>query len=144
MAKVNKIQQHYDFVGRERDLEAHIVENIHDIASACGWGDIIRIEEQFTVQLVGQRVIADVMLWHSDGTGTLIECKTGKTNRNDLLMGIGQVLFYGANLQAALGCMPRLVIASPYISPYVNDTIRTFNLPICLLGVDGDQCTYIS
>lgn len=144
MSRANKIQQQYDFKGSERDLEAHILDNIHDIAHKCGWGEIVRIEKQFMIRLVGYYVVVDIMLWHSDGTGTAIECKTGKNNRNDLLTGIGQVLFYGANLATALKVMPRLVIASPVISPYVHHTIKVFNLPICLLGVDGDKCTYLS
>ena len=134
----------FDFVGSERDFESHILDNVDDIARACGWGEISRIERQFTVKFVGHHIIVDVMLWHSDGTGTVIECKTGKTNRNDLLTSIGQVLFYGANLSTALGQMPRLVIAAPFISPYIHGTIKRFDLPICLLSVDGNQCTYLS
>lgn len=136
--------RHYDFIGRERDLEMHILENIHDIAAECGWGEICKVKQQFTVRLVGYHIVIDIMLWHPDGSGTLIECKTNNTNRNDLLTGIGQVLFYGTNLPLRLGTMPRLVIASPVISPFVRATIKEFGLPISLLGVDGDRCTYLS
>lgn len=138
------VQQYsrYKFIGSESDLESHILDNIHDVAKYCEWGEIQRVERQFRVPIVGYHVIADIMIWHTDGSGTLIECKTGKTNRNDALTGIGQVLFYGTSLKAALGEMPRLVIAAPVSMPHVRQTIRAFALPIHLLTVDGDRCIY--
>ncbi|MDO6389014.1 hypothetical protein Q4E40_02660 [Pontibacter sp. BT731] len=134
----------YTFLGKEKDLESHVLDNIHDIAKYCKWGVIKRIERQYMLKLASGHVIADIMLWHEDGTGTLIECKTGKNNRNDLIGAIGQVLFYGATFKALLGNMPRLVIAAPELKPELQATIQGFSLPIELILIDGSRCIHLS
>lgn len=134
----------FEFVGSEKDFEFHLIDNLNDISQSCGWGEVKRWEQQFTMRQDNTRVIADLMLWHTDGTGTVIECKKSKTNRNDILAAIGQVLFYGTFLKARLSNRPRLVIAAPSIPFSIYSVIQEFKLPINLLIVDGDKCTYLS
>lgn len=133
----------FDFDSNEKDLELHILENIHDISKQCGWGDIDRIEQQFQVPFGKGRIVIDIMLWHTDGTGTCIEVKTGKHNRNDLLTAIGQVLSYSYKLKDKLGNYPRMVIATPTIEEEIYNVIQTHKLPINMLMVDGDRCIYL-
>lgn len=135
-------QLRYDFHGSERDFEAHVADNLDDISKHCGWGEISHFKQQFTLKMGNERQCVDIMIWHKDGTGTLIECKTGKTNRHDVLTAMGQAMFYGTNIKYALGQMPRLVIASPKFSQHLWRTISTFELPINLLVIDGDRCVY--
>lgn len=133
----------YDFIGKEKDLEDYILENINEISNNCKWGDILRIERQFQVPIAQGKVIIDIMIWHKDGTGTAIEVKRSKTNRNDILAGIGQCLSYALKLESALDNAPRLVIAAPVINDDLYRIVNKFKLPINLLMVDGHRCIYL-
>jgi RecB family endonuclease NucS len=133
----------YDFIGKEKDLEEYILENVNEISNNCQWGEILRIERQFQVPIAQGKVIIDIMIWHKDGTGTAIEVKRSKTNRNDILAGIGQCLSYSLKLESALDNAPRLVIAAPVINDDLYRIINKFKLPINLLMVDGHRCIYL-
>tara|TARA_R110000803_G_scaffold38148_1_gene82370 strand:+ start:228 stop:647 length:420 start_codon:yes stop_codon:yes gene_type:complete len=128
----------------EKELEDFFIDNIHDLADHCKWGEIERIERQFVIPLKKGRIIADVMVWHKDGTGTCIEIKTGNNNRNDDLTAIGQLLFYGNIMEHSLGAMPRLILVSPSIKDESYTTVQRFNLPINFLGLTNDKCIYLS
>ena len=133
----------YEFKGKEKDLEQHFLDNIYDISKMCGWGDIIRFENQFRINFGKNCIILDVMIWHKDGTGTCIEIKTGKHNRNDLLTGVSQLLSYGYKTKFSLGKRPRLVLITPQIEREVNGVIKEYNLPIDMLMIDADRCVYL-
>jgi hypothetical protein len=133
----------YIFTEKEIELQKHIIDNINDIAENCMWGEIDKIKEQYVVSKPNGRLIADIMIWHKDGTGTVIEVKRSSTNRNDILTAISQCLFYGAIMESALKVMPRLVIATPKIDTDTYNVIKRFNLPINLLMVDFDRCIYL-
>ena len=79
----------------EKIYEQHLLKNIDYINKMCGWGKIKRIENQFVINLKKGRIITDVMIWHEDGSGTSIEIKTSKNNRNDDLTGLSQLMLYG-------------------------------------------------
>jgi hypothetical protein len=64
-----------------------------DLAEAYGWPEIIRCEREFPVP----RGRVDMMLFHADGSGTVVECKAANTAR-DLLPGIGQLMAYGVQV----------------------------------------------
>jgi len=135
--------KNYKFVGKESDLTAHIFENIHDIADNCKWGKIQRVEREFRIQRGGINIRADIMVWHEDGTATVIEAKTLLNNRNDGINAISQCLFYGSGVEHSLGNIPRLVIALPTIDPILVEVVRRFNLPIRFLIIDPEKAIYI-
>ena len=39
------------------------------------WGDIKRVERQYILPISNGKIIADIAIWHTDGTGTFIEVK---------------------------------------------------------------------
>lgn len=133
----------YIFTEKEIELQNHIIENINDIAENCMWGEIEQFKQQYAISKVNGRIIADIMIWHKDGTGTVIEVKRSSTNRNDILTAISQCLFYGTIMESALKFMPRLVIATPKIDTDTYSVIKRFNLPINLLMVDFNRCIYL-
>ena len=133
----------YIFTEKEIELQNHIIDNINDIAENCMWGEIERYKTQYTIPVDTRRLIADIMIWHKDGTGTVIEVKRIGLCRNDILTAISQCLFYGTIMESALKVMPRLVIATPKIDADTYNVIKRFNLPINLLMVDFDRCIYL-
>jgi RecB family endonuclease NucS len=127
----------------EKEQEDYILEHIDYISEMCGWGDVLRVERQLHVPLKTGRVVIDIMIWHKDGSGTAIEIKTGNNNRNDDMMGIGQLLFYGYVLESRLTKLPRLVLAMPSLKQELVDVIRKFNVPISILNYSSDKCIYL-
>jgi hypothetical protein len=138
------ITPQYKFEGKEKDVEDHIISNIHEISENCMWGEIKRIETQFVIPLKNSKIRADIMIWHTDGTGTVIEVKKSETHRSQNLSAIGQALFYGRVMEKTLTKMPRMVVASNEISRELYDVIHRFKLPINLLMVDNDRFIYLS
>lgn len=134
----------YEFSGKEADVENHIIDNIHIISEKCGWGEIVKYKQQFHFSYDTGRVIVDIMIWHNDGTGTLIETKSTGRDKIDVFAAIGQCLFYGDRFYDLFGVEPRLVIATPHISPDIYKTIKRRKLPISLLMIDGDRCVYLA
>ena len=128
---------------KESIYEDFFLSNINRIANECNWGDIKRIENQFMIPLKQGKIIADAMIWHTDGTGTCIEIKTGKNNRNDDLTGLSQLLFYGYISEKTLSNLPRLVLVMPKIKSELYEVIKRFNLPINLLELTDDRCIYL-
>lgn len=133
----------YDFIGKESDVEDHIIENLDDISKYSKWGEISRVEKQWVMPFGKTFIKADIMIWHNDGTGTVIEVKRTKTNKNDIISGISQLMSYGYKMKTMLGAMPRMVLAAPTINEDVADVIKEFNLPIELMMIDGDRVVYL-
>lgn len=128
----------------EKEFEGYLVENIHDIAENCRWGEIKKVDRQCSMRFNDGRIRCDVMLWHKDGTGTCIEVKTGNNNRNDDLTGLSQLLFYGISIEKKLSNAPRLVLVTPKIKNILWQVIKKYDLPICLLELTEDKCIYLS
>jgi hypothetical protein len=131
------------FTGSENDLELNIIDDLQEISDNCKWGEIIRYQQQFTLKYKKGRIVTDIFIWHKDGTGTLIEVKKNKTNRNDLLTAISQILFYGNIIERKLKFKPRFVIAINELNEDIYDLINEYNLPINLLMYDKNRCVYL-
>lgn len=131
----------FDFYGREKDIEDHIIENIEDIAKYSLWGNIKGCKTQYSVG-GKRRVIIDIFLIHEDGSGTVIEVK--KHGNGGAFDAIGQLLFYGEFIHEATGFYPRLVYASEKFDHKMLCVIHRYKLPINVLRVDGDECIYQS
>lgn len=129
---------------KEKELETLLVENIEYISECCGWGKIKRCERQYFIPLKKGRMIADVMLWHKDGSGTCIELKSLRRGRNTDLNAIGQLLFYGGVMETKLKYMPRLVFAAPIIKVEFLSVLKRFDIPINLLQLTDDRCVYLN
>jgi hypothetical protein len=134
----------FQFVGTEKDIEAHIVDNIEDISLRCGWGGVKKFKAQLTIRGKSTHYRPDLMIWHPDGSGTVIEVKSTTKSKQLLLSSVSQILQYGLIIEKTLGAMPRLVIAANEISEDVYDCIKAYRLPINMLMVDGDRCIYLT
>jgi hypothetical protein len=142
MAKSNKTE--HTSTKSEKELEDFFIQNIEEISNSCKWGEIERFERQFRIKLKEGFIVADVMIWHKDGSGTCVEIKTLSNNRNNDLTGIAQLLFYGNIMEQSLGNLPRLVLVAPNIKDECFSTVKRFNLPISFLGLTENKCIYLS
>ena len=132
----------FDFTGKEKDIELHILDHVEEISESAGWGKVKNVYTQTTFPYGGSRIIIDILLLHTDGSATLIEVKSSKTNRNDSLYGIGQLLYYGQVVKENIGHQPRMVLASDQIIPEAIIVSKTYSIPINYLMIDGDRVIY--
>lgn len=130
----------FDFIGSEKDIQNHIVDNIQNICEKCFFGEVRKTQTNFKLKSSGNSGIYDILVYHKNGTGTLIEVKK-YVNDMYLLSAIGQILYYSELCKINLGEYPRLVIASNYIPDSVRAVIKSNKLPIRLLELDGDKVT---
>ncbi len=135
----------YLFTLSEREFEDYVLENLNRIASQSGWSTIRRVERQFRIPIAGSRYArVDIMVWHTDGTGTVIECKIPTTASTYELYSIGQLMLYASVIKTQMGQYPRLVMCAPSISPMYYRIVKEFNVPIHLLQIDNEECVYLS
>jgi hypothetical protein len=64
-----------------------------ELAALYGWPDIVSFQTEFPVP----RGRIDLILFHVDGSATIIECKSGSAAR-DILPAVGQVMAYGVQV----------------------------------------------
>lgn len=144
VSDIKILEPRYDFKGNESDIENHILSNIKDISSYCNWGSITKIKQQNYIRCSQGHIINDIMLWHNNGTGTIIEVKKNiQKTRMTLLNGVSQLLFYGTIVKSKYGAIPRLVLASNEITLDVIAMRDDYNLPVDFLMVDGNRCVYL-
>jgi len=134
----------FKFLGKEKDLESYILENIHDIALNCNWGEIEKVESQKSIKTKNGRIQVDILIYHKNGTATLIEVKQSRTNKNSTLSAIGQLFYYSTVIKSWCENKPRLVIVSDQILPELYETVKDNNLLISSLMIDGDRCIYLT
>ena len=131
----------FSHIGNEKDIENHLIDNIDDISIGCFWGPVEKFQKQLRLDMKGFSPVCDLMIWHGDGTGTVVEVKKFK-NELSQSHAIGQILMYGEAIKLKLSEYPRLVICSDYISPIIKSIISAQKLPIKTLQLDGDKVTY--
>src|SRR5437868_5656112 len=83
------------FGGSERGVVDELCFLIEEgaLADAYGWPEIVHAEREYPVP----RGRIDLMLFHVDGSATVIECKASRSAR-DVLPAIGQVMSYGVQV----------------------------------------------
>lgn len=78
-------------VGVTRELLFQIDQG--SLAASYGWPPIISAVTEFPIP----RGRIDLMLFHADGSGTVVECKASR-NPRDLLPAVGQVMSYAVQV----------------------------------------------
>jgi hypothetical protein len=134
----------YKFIESESVFKENVLECIHEISINSGWSEIVRLEQHYLIPTgKGKWGMIDFMLWHKNGTVTIMECKVKAISENNEFTAVGQLLLYASVLRRGF-YYPRLVICAPELSQSLYFTIKEFNLPIQLLQIDSDKITYTS
>ena len=132
----------FKYIGAEKEFEDYLYESIDEVAFYCGWGKVKRIEKQYILKYGKKKPRVDLMVWHNDGSGTIIECKIENSN-HWMLSAIGQSLFYRNIAKHLLGQFPRIVIAADSIPTELYSVIAEYKLPIKLLQMDNGKIIYV-
>jgi len=130
----------FGFKGKERDIEAHVLDNINDISIGAGWGKVRAAKSQVRLPSIkGRSVAVDIVVYHTYGTITVIEVKKHRPDRSELMKAITQVLFYGTLIERKFKVLPRMVVASNVISDELFEVCDRFSFPVDVLMIDGDR-----
>lgn len=133
----------YKFIGKEKDICKYFTENMEYIALECKWDKVRNYKEEYVLLTKHGRIQVDCMIWHDNGTGTIIEFKANKIKNTAWgLSAIGQILYYGSMVEMILGKLPRMVIASNEITTALKFIIKQYKLPIQLMQIDGEEVSY--
>ncbi len=134
----------YEFIGKEKDFENHIVDHIDYINGALGLPDIEAIFRQRQLRIDGFQCIVDILLRHKDDTVTIIEVKkqnakypsSGTFNQ---MQAVGQMLLYQNVYEALTGGKPRLVLIDTKIFTRTLWAFKGNDLPITLVEFQKDR-----
>ena len=81
----------------------------------------------------------DAVVWHDDGTVSLIEAKV-TSSPSDVCGGVGQLIYYKTLAEQWWGVdVSALILAAPFLPPFVLDSIANVRAPVRFLKVsDGE------
>lgn len=139
-----KKQMEYMFIGKEKDFEDHIYENIDEICAGLGLPAIMTTGRQCLIHRDGLQIKPDIIVRHIDGTMTVFEVKkanekypsTAPTNQ---MQAIGQLLLYGNVLEAMIDAPVRLALIDNKIYYRTFCAFIGNNLPITLIELQNDR-----
>lgn len=78
------------------------------------------------------------VFWHHDGSATLLEAKTS-SSPSEVMAGVGQLLYYAAAFYAHENKKVRgLILAAPYLPPFVLAGIELSRAPVSFLKATED------
>ncbi|HRH40360.1 MAG TPA: hypothetical protein PKY82_01860 [Pyrinomonadaceae bacterium] len=130
-------KEKYPFTGKE--FKEDLIANIHQISEGIGWGKVEKFTPQYKTYFAHKRCSVDLLILHTDKTGTVIECHTDK----HLPEAIGRLLTFGLAVEEKFRVAMRLVLCAPDIPISIYKMIKHFNLPIRILQINKDVCTYL-
>lgn len=134
----------YEFIGKEKDFEDYIYENIDEICGGLGLPAIIAKDRQRMIHCSNFQIKPDIMIRHIDGTMTVFEVKkanekhpsTGTVNQ---MQAIGQLLLYRNVLETIIDAPVRLALIDNKIYYRTFCAFIGNNLPITLIELQNDR-----
>lgn len=134
----------YEFIGKEKDFEDHIFENIDEICEGLGLPAIISKDRQRMIHCEGFQIKPDILVRHIDGTMTVFEVKKANEKHpcvapTNQMQAIGQLLLYRNVIQAIIAAPVRLALIDNKIYYRTYCAFLGNNLPITLIELQNDR-----
>lgn len=134
----------YECIGREKNFEENILENIDLICECLGLPDIANVGTQKMIKADGFFIKPDIMVRHKDGTMTVFEVKKANekypsTGTSNQMNAVGQLLIYGSVLSEIINSKVRLALIDNKIYYRTFCAFLNNQLPITLLDFQKDR-----
>ena len=134
----------YEFIGKEKEFEDHIYENIDDICDGLGLPAIFAKDRQMLVNCIDFQIKPDILVRHIDGTMTVFEVKKANeknpsTAPSNQMQAIGQLLLYRNVLETRIDAPVRLALIDNKIYYRTLCAFMGNNLPITLIELQNDR-----
>ncbi len=137
-------EQRYFYIGKEREYEEYVKENLYDICENLGLAPIIEIQQQPRFEIDNFSIKPDLIVIHKDNTVSIFEIK--KTNSkypstapNEQCRAIGQILLYKNIIETISKKKTRAFLVDEKIHIRTLHTFKGNNLPITLMEIQNDR-----
>ncbi len=139
-----KEQAHF-FIGKEKDFENYIVENIEEISQGLRLPPVVQVLNQKQFRFADTQIKIDIITAHLDDTITFYEVKKTNTknkqvSKTEQCKAIGQILLYRNYLKEATEKEVRAVLVDEKIYKRTLLVFSEQKLPITLLEIQNDRC----
>lgn len=142
-----KERQRYFFNGGEKEFEEYVLESLEDICEGLGLPPIGEVERQKRINVGEFAIQPDIVVWHTDGTGSIFEIKcvnriNPATGRSAQVNAVGQLLLYRSVFKEARGkgeFAPRLFLVDQKIYDKTVCVFSEFKLPVTLVEIQNDR-----
>ena len=139
-----KEKQQYEFTGKEKEYERHILEHLDDLITCLELPKIKVVESQRRIAFDDFSIRPDIIVRHIDGTLSVFEIKctnhkhpsTAATHQTN---AIGQALLYKTSLEAYTNKKVRVYIIDQKIHYRTYITVKTYSIPITLIEFQKDR-----
>lgn len=139
--------QRYIFTGTEKKFEDLITESIAEICHGLELPPIARVKRQQTILVGSYSIRPDIFIWHTDGTGSILEvklsnCEHPAAGRMSQAQALGQLMLYGEVVISVWGdgkFLPRLFLFDNKIYPETHMMASRHRLPISLVEIQGSR-----
>lgn len=144
-AKAELLKQlQYEFIGKEKDFEDYIYENIEEICDGLGLPAILAKDRQRMIRCDNFQIKPDVIVRHIDGTMTVFELKKANekypaTGTFNQMQAIGQLLLYRNVLENVIDAPVRLALIDNKIYYRTFCAFVGNDLPITLIELQNDR-----
>ena len=134
----------YLFIGKEKEFEDYIFENIEEICEGLGLPEITIKDRQRMIHCGDFQIKPDILVRHIDGTMTVFEVK--KANEKypcvaptNQMQAIGQLLLYRNVIETIIDAPVRLALIDNKIYYRTLCAFVGNNLPITLIELQNDR-----
>lgn len=136
--------QRYFFIGKEKQYEEYIQENLKDICDGLGLPKIVEVKSQQRFNTGTFSIKPDLMAFHIDGTLSVFEIKCcndkyPSTSVGEQTRAIGQMLLYKSVLEEIRGDKIRVFLVDQKIHKRTVCVFADMKLPVTLVEVQNDR-----
>ena len=144
LIKELKAPVRYECLGKEKDLENNIVENMDQICECLGLPSIKIIDRQHRLRVNDFDMQPDIMVRHDDDTMTIFEVKKASekfpgTGTYNQMAAIGQLLLYKTTIKRIINAPVRVALIDNKIYYRTFLAFTEYKLPITLIELQKDR-----
>lgn len=131
-----------EFIGTTEQFTMWVMDNIHNIAKQCGWGEIESMTPKALVLNNEEREIHNLTIIHTDGIKTYLMCEI--SNDGMPFSACLESFIAITATQTCERCDGRIVVVSPAIDERIAKYTHAKNVPVNFLMLNQSQCKYWS
>lgn len=137
-------EQRFFFIGKEKEYEQYIADNLAEICEGIGLPEIKEIKRQPRSNVGSFSIKPDILVVHIDDTASIFEIKCVDSKYpssavSEQCRAIGQMLLYKNVYKEMNGASPRMFLVDQKIHKRTMCVFADLKLPITLIEVQGGR-----
>lgn len=136
--------QRYFFIGKEKEFEDYVVENLNDLCDGLGLPKVKKVKRQKRYTMDTYSIKPDLIVIHDDDTYSVFELKCTNEKHPSTSVAaqtaaIGQLLLYRSTLNEKYKVTPRMFLVDTKIHPRTVCVFSDLKLPITLIEIQNGR-----